>query len=255
MLVDTNVSFGRWPFRTAPGYSARELESVLLAEGIGRAYVSSMAALFVDDPAEANTELFSTFSGGGSTPLITVPVLNPRLRNWELLFDEYSVRRLIPAVKLHSNYHGYSLDTAPVGSLARRLSALGKPLLLPLRMEDERFQNPRMQVPSIQVEDVIKLARSYKDLNILCLNAYRKETLDCAEYPNLFFDIAFVDWFKPVDDLLHRLGPGRILFGSHTPLFVTRAAVMKVDAADAPAGIKRQIAGGNAGRLFGAIHP
>ncbi|MBT3276054.1 MAG: amidohydrolase family protein [Spirochaetales bacterium] len=117
-------------------------------------------------------------------------------------------------------------------------------------MEDERFQNPQMQIPAVPVEDIIELAEASPELSIICLNMNRNETISAKEYGNISFDIAFVDWFKPIDDLMEHVPPERVLFGSNSPLFVTRAAVMKVTYADVEDSVKNSIFTLNAERLI-----
>ena len=248
MYVDVNVTAGAWPHRTAPDLSMVDLESCLSEEGIGKAYVSSISAIFREDPAKDNQDLIANTKT--SQKLKAVPVLNPRMKNCLDLVRRYDEQGTLPAVKVHPNFHGYDMRSDAFGALAQRLSVLRRPLLVPLRMEDERFQNPQMQISSIPIDSVTTLALAFPKLKIICLNAYRKEVLEGVDPPNLSFDISFVDWFKPIDYLLHHLSSERILFGSHTPLFVTRAAVMKLAYADASAATKALIAGGNAERLL-----
>ena len=248
MYVDVNVSLGSWPYRTAPDLSVEDLESLLSAEGIDRAYVSSISAIFREDPEKDNQDLFEKTKA--SRKLNAVPVLNPRMKNCLDLMGRYEEQGALPAVKVHPNFHGYDMRSDALGALAHRLADLKRPLLVPLRMEDERFQNPQMQIAAVPMESITTLALAFPALKIICLNAYRKEVLEGVDPPNIFFDISFVDWFKPIDYLLCHLSPERILFGSHTPLFVARAAVMKVAYADAKETTKALIAGGNADKLL-----
>ena len=157
-----------------------------------------------------------------------------------------------PAIVVVSIAEGEADGTAagegPRGQMGRWHGDFNNPAIGDL--EDERLQNPQMQVPPVPIGSLTALALAHPELTIICANAYRGEVLEGIKPSNLHFDISFVDWFKPVDDLLGRLPPERILFGSNTPLFVTRAAVMKVEHADASDAVKRQITGENADRLF-----
>ena len=52
-----------------------------------------------------------------------------------------------------------------------------------------------------------------------------------------------------VKDLLEQVSAEQVLFGSHTPMLYTRAAVMKWQLADVSEEIKQQIAHGNVQQL------
>ena len=249
-FVDVNCGMGRWPLKVERSMNAEQAARLARQEGTEHALVSSLEAILLYDPEEPNERLFRQ-TDGYSSLMSPVPVLNLRLRNWEILLERYLRERVIRAVKLHPNYHGYHLTDEPARRLAARLSEAGVPLMVALRMEDERYHHSVMPVPSVDWDELLEFAAGHRSLRIIALNCYRNEAIRARSTPNLWVDLAFVEMYPTLADLIDHGDPGRILFGSNAPLFVARAAAMKVAWADLPPEIIAAVASGNARQLFG----
>ncbi|MFH1567710.1 MAG: hypothetical protein ABIL09_06875, partial [Gemmatimonadota bacterium] len=143
MLIDVNVSLGHWPFQKLRPQTAGELAAHLAAEGIDRALVSPVEAALHPDPHEYNEPLLEQVAG--EPRLRPVPVINPALPGWRGRLAAYGDAG-VPAVKVHPNYHLYSLDHPEMGALGAALSERGLPLLLQMRLEDERNQYAALQI-------------------------------------------------------------------------------------------------------------
>ncbi len=53
-----------------------------------------------------------------------------------------------------------------------------------------------------------------------------------------------------IGQLIHNLGPDRLVFGSGMPLKYPDPALLKIEVLDAPQQVKQQILGANAARLI-----
>jgi hypothetical protein len=248
-FIDANVCLGTWPLKMARRAGVADLEALFDAEDIAEALVSPIEAILLYDPSGPNAELFRETRG--HPRLVPLPVLNLKLRNWGALLESYTAEQRVRAVLLYPSWHGYSVDSPEVDRLAQLLVAAGKPLVIALRVEDERYQHAQLPVAGVQFASVLAFADRHPALQLLCLNAYRAEAVQASGHDNVHVDISFVEIYPTLPNLLGYLRPSQILFGSHVPFFVARAAAMKVAWADIPQEARRAISFGNARRLFG----
>ncbi|MBN1676080.1 MAG: amidohydrolase family protein [Kiritimatiellae bacterium] len=252
MLTDINVSLGFWPFQRFALDSAAKLSRHLKAEGISRALVSSVEAVLYPDPDVYNRLLLRRTKPYRN--LLPVPVINPLHPDWRNRLRSYAATRAANAVKIFANYHSYSLRSRPVRDLAEELAGRKAPLVIQMRLEDERNQYPRMKVPGVKAADVAKLASRYPAQSFVCVCCYWNEAISLVrEADNVYVDISFTERLNTVEALLRDVPAQRLLFGSHTPFLYARAAVMKMTAARIAKRDREAIASKNAARLFGPL--
>jgi len=230
---------------TTPASLVAQLES----EGIQQAWISASESILFPDPDIPDERLFSAFAPHPS--VIPVKTLNPVLGNWreslELAVSGWGAR----LVKVYPNYHRYSLIDGPMGELATTLAARRIPLLIQMRVEDERNQYPLMKVSGVPAHEVATLAAIHPRLSIVVLSAYLSEiAVMTAGHNNVHADISFADSRDTLGHLLAATPPDNLLFGSHTPFLYTRSAVMKLAAGKIDAEPRRKIASGNAERVL-----
>lgn len=254
MLIDVNCSLGRWPFLSCRQRTPEQLASHLGACGIDRALVSSIEAVLDPDPHACNLELARALREQAClVPLMTV---DPTLGHWHECLAQYRGLGLGHALRVVPNYHRYTLDTAGVDDLAQDLAAHGAALVIQMRVEDERRQHPLMKVPGVDPTAVSALAMRHPGLRILCLCAYLGEVAALVERtPNVWVDIACVEFLNTVRKLLTKAPASRIVFGSHTPLLYTQANLMKLQHAEASAAEREMLAHQNAIDLIPALSP
>lgn len=248
-FIDTNCSIGHWPFTRLPSRGPASLAQRLREHGIERALVSPLEALFQPDPDPCNRKLLEACRE--QPTLVPAPVLNLTLANWEKSLQAYRRQGQLVAVKLYPNFHNYRLDSRPVHRLAQISAELGFRLIVNARMVDERHQYFALKVKGVPTRQLIALAQRHPSLPFLFTGLYRAEILEVGEKaPNARFDLSFADGHQLVKRLTNKLPADRFLFGSHTPLMVTKANTFKLETADVPRAIKEQIAYRNAASLF-----
>ncbi|MFP4382746.1 MAG: amidohydrolase family protein [Spirochaetia bacterium] len=227
MIIDFNVTAGTWPFRPVPDCSPADLETRLRNEGISTALVSSAEAVLNTDPEPANSALLQDVK---HTRLLRyLPVLNLSLPTWPAVLREYLLIPETAGVKLHPSYHGWKLTGPEIQDLASIMEKTGKPLVISARMEDERLHYFRMKVPPEPADPLRDLADRFPELNIIILNLYLAEIKELSGSPsNLYTDIAFAETLYTLENVLTWFPADQVLFGSHTPFFVTLAAKVKV---------------------------
>jgi hypothetical protein len=250
MIVDVNTAVGRWPFCEAQSVTPPRLSSLLARAGVDLALTSSLEAIFHEDPDEDNRRLFRQLRG--HKRLLPVPVINPRLADWRASVARWA--RKGTAVKILPSYHAYSLAGTDVDGLAAELARRRLPLLVQIRMEDERVQAPALRVPPVPVADVVALAGRFPHLSIVALGTYSREVVDLLrQSPRVWADVSFLDGMDAVGVLVrkHRAFAKRLLLGSHSPLFYAQSAVLKVQTAEVTSVVRRGILGGNARTMLG----
>jgi uncharacterized protein len=245
MIIDVNTSFGRWPFQTFGVNSAPALAKHLNSAGITRALVSAIDGILYPDPSVCDDELFKLVK---STPmLIPVPIINPCRANWRSALETNGLK----AVKIIPNYHNYPLTDPAVGQLMEVLAGRRIPLMIQMRVDDERNQYPLMKIPGVEWQTVVQLANTFRKIPIVCLCAYLGEAVALVQKAgNVSVDIAFIETFQTLPALLRKIPAERILFGSHTPFLYAASAGMKLKAARLAAKTHKLIASVNARRLF-----
>ena len=249
MIIDVNAAVGRWPFCEGQSMTPSRLSRLLAAAGVDVALCSSLEACFHEDPDEDNRRLSRQLRG--HPRLRPVPVVNPRMPNWPELVERWG--RGAPAVKILPAYHAYTLADARVDALAAELARLRRPLLVQVRMEDERVQAPAFRVPPVPVADIAALAGRFPRLPIVALGAYLPEARDLLRHsPAVRIDISFLDRLDVVGELVRecRLAGRRLVLGTNSPLLHARAAVLKAQTADASRAVRLAILGGNARRVL-----
>ena len=249
-LIDTNVSFGEWPFGTVGIANAAKLRSRLTGAGIGTALVSHLAPIFNPEPDHGNRRLFQALRQ--QDDLIAVPVINPTLRGWEELLDRYREEHGVRVIKVFPNFHRYTLASPAMDRLVDTVRTHDLRLMVNIRMVDERHQYFALKIKGLTVKSLAGFSQRHGDFKYLCLGLYRPEILELAgQCGNFLTDFSFADWQYLLDELLGRLPAERILFGSHTPLMVTQANVDHLRCSGLAPSKLRKIGSANAKRLFG----
>jgi predicted TIM-barrel fold metal-dependent hydrolase len=249
MLIDVHVSLGHWPFQPLRPRTPAQLARHLAVEGIDHAYVAPVDAILYPDPHLGNEELLPRLRGYPT--LRPVGVVNPALANWRETLDA-SVEWGARMVKLLPNYHAYPLDAPFVDDLRQYARERGVRVAVQVRVEDERNQYPRMQIPNVDLASLIAFAQRLPEEPLLALGAYFHEAVELVRgTPNVLVDLAAIERLDTLRSFLREVPSDRVLFGSHTPFFYTRAAVMKLRDAELDGETEQAIAADNARRFLG----
>jgi predicted TIM-barrel fold metal-dependent hydrolase len=245
MIIDCNVGFGHWPFARFAEDTPAKLDRVLAREGIDRALVSSAEAVLYEEPEECNRELERKLAR--FPRLVPVPVASPRVKSAAAILAKPGIR----ALKLIPNYHAYSLTDHRAVDLCARAAELRIPVLVQMRVEDERSHYELLKVPGVTVEEIASLAARLSGLSIVALCPYFAEAVRLAEIPDVYVDISYAETLDTLGRLCARVPAAKVLFGSHAPWLYARAAVRKLALSSIDEGERRAIGAGNAARLFG----
>ncbi|MCC7490962.1 MAG: hypothetical protein IT204_01365 [Fimbriimonadaceae bacterium] len=248
MILDAAVWLGHWPFADLEPDTADELVAHQAAAGINLSFVAPLEACFLTDPQPANVRLLRQLREHPT--LEPVPVVNPTLGNWADTLEHLTGRHRCRQIRLLPGYHQYELTAPCVTALLAACAVRQVRVGVQLRLEDERAQHPLAQVPAVPAAALTALAAAHPGQRLLALGAYRHEALQLAP-AGLLVELSHVECLDTLNDLLQQVDSAAMVFGSHTPLFVTRAGLVKLEACTADPATVARVAGGNLSQWLG----
>ncbi|QDU18867.1 amidohydrolase family protein [Urbifossiella limnaea] len=232
MIVDTNLAVGPYPFRHLPLAEPAAMAKFLKEKGVTRAWAGSTDALLHRDVRGVNDRLAATCQAHGGGILVPFGTVNPKQPGWEDDLKRCADVHKMPGLRLHPDYHNYTLADPALPPLLEAASAKKLVVVIVGRMEEERVQHPVFHVTPAAFAPLPGVLAALPDLKVVMANWRLDPSSDgfgvYARVPNLFFDIAMIEGLGRTARLVERVGAGRVLFGSHAPVFVWESAALKL---------------------------
>lgn len=243
--MDFNCFSGNWPFYKVRYNTLEKLAQLHKRIGIEGGFVSATEAIFYQDPYEAELALAKEAAGTGYRHAM---ILNPTLPGWK---DDLhrALRDLdIKAIRLVPGYHNYLLTDPVMEEVAAELLACGLPLLLTLRVVDDRSAYGIRPRP-IPDGEVVEFLEKYPQIPTLLANiriAQLKNYTHLFEArKNLFIDTSgFMAGLFPVEDAYPQV-KGQLVFGTNAPLTEMYSIRHIVDTAAVDGSVKEDILTGS----------
>lgn len=231
-MIDVNVTLGQWPCRRLAEDAPGMLAAVLRENGVTEAWCGSFEALLHKDIAGVNARLAASCA---EHPGLLVPfgTVNPMLPDWQEDLWRCAKVHAMPGIRLYPNYHAYTLDTPEFRALLERAAGLRLLVQIAAQLEDKRMMHPLLRVAPVDFTPLPELLRNTPGARVILLNALKgmpgAVLQACVEAGNAYLDTAMLDSLGIVRKVLEALPGGRLLFGSHAPLFYHAAATLKLD--------------------------
>ena len=257
MIVDTNVSLSRWPFRRLSGDEPATLVARLRKNNVSQAWAGSFDGVFHKDISAANARLVKDCRAYGQGILLPFGSINPKLPDWQedlrRCHEEHGMR----GIRLHPNYHGYPLQDPVFGELLKLATGRGLVVQLALCMEDERTQHPLMRVPPVDLTTLADLVQAEPRLRLVLSNVYPQlapaQITPLIPIRNVYFEVSMAERVGAVARLIETFTLERVLFGSHSPFFYFESALFKVKEAGLSEAQTRAVLEENAKRLVSRV--
>ena len=226
--IDTNVTLFRWPFRRLPLDSTVKLHDRLRGLGMTEAWAGSFEGVFHRDLRTVNQRLVRRCERDSFfRPLGSVNLSLPDWKN-DLMCCIHEHR--MTGIRLHPNYHQYNIRDQNFHDLIRIAASENIVVQIAVALEDTRTQNPLAAVPDVDLAG-LELALEKNDgakvqlLNCRSLSGLPRELTSCD---NIFFDTSRMDSTDGLARIMEEVPADRILYGSHAPLLITEAALIRV---------------------------
>ena len=231
---DGNCFVGNWPFFRVRENTPEKLMQMHKKYQITSGFVSSLEAIFYQDPYEAEEQLAAQLRG---TSYKHIMVLNPALPAWEAELCRCVERLSVSGIRLVPGYHSYCLRDPQMDKVVALAKQYGLEILLTLRMHDDRTGWMIAPAP-VPLEDLAYFIDRNPDVRIL-LNHIRPGEIEKLNalgvtWDNVYVDISgFKDGTNPLETVLKfDYLKGHILYGSGAPIMEPYATVLQLETAD-----------------------
>ena len=254
-MIDTNLYIGEWPFRHLPEAKIEALLPTMSHYGITQAWTGSMEGIFHKDIAGVNARLVEACADAGEI-LLPFGSVNPTLPQWEEDVRRCAEDHAMKGIRLHPNYHGYTLDDPLFKALLQDAAKHGLLVQIVVTMEDERMMHPLMQVPHVDVAPLAGVLKEVPKAKVQLLNAFRAvrgKAIDAlVETKQVSFDIAWLEGIEGITRIRKQIPLDRILFGTSSPLFYYVSSILKLKESILTTDELLAIEEGNAQKLINA---
>jgi hypothetical protein len=257
-IVDTHVYLSRWPGRRVPGDQPEELVSGLRKQTVVQACAGSFDALLHKDIGAVNERLAADCTKYGQGLLLPFGAVNPMLPDWEEDLRRCHETFRMPGIRVHPNYHSYTLGD-PVFSRLLRVSA-ERNLIVQIAawMEDERTQLPALQAQIVDLQPLAMLLESVPKARVMVLNGFVRLSGQLPwerikRFDNVLFDFAMLEQLMGLKVLVDAIGVERVVFGSYSPMFYFESAFLKLREGDLSPSQSEAVLRGNAARWLPAM--
>jgi predicted TIM-barrel fold metal-dependent hydrolase len=231
-IVDTNISLFQWPFRRLPLDDPETLIAKLRALGITEAWAGSFEGLLHRDIAEVNRRLAETCRRHAE--LVPIGSVNLDLPGWQDDLGRCIEQHNMPGIRLHPNYHGYTLADRSFQQLLERATSAGRFIQIAAAMEDTRTQHPMLRADDVDLAPLTSLMRDNDGAQVQILNLRPRGPLleNLANTPGVYFDTSRVEGTDGIAKLMRSVPNGRVMFGTHAPFLIPEAALIRTYESD-----------------------
>lgn len=258
-FIDANVYLSRWPFRRLWADDTPNLVAKLSEHGVTTALAGSFDGLFHKDISAVNAAVAAECAAKGQGILQPVGSINPTLPDWEEDLRRCHETHRMRVIRVHPNYHGYALDDARFVRLFELVAQRGLVLQVALTMEDERTQNPLVQVRRVNPEPLVALLRTQPAAHVMLLNCFTTLRSNRVLLGRLIptrqvsFDISTLEVIRGIEEVLREYPDMRLLFGSYAPFYYFESSWLKLGESALTTAQLSAVRSGQALQILGSV--
>lgn len=232
-LIDTNVSLGDWVIRRSALQTTAQLLAKLSQHGVTSAWVGSIDGVLHTDMAGVNARLTETCSRDGAGKLVPFGSINLTFPDWEDDLRRCHEAHKMPGIRVHPNYHGYTLEDARFVRLLELASRRRLLVQVVVQLEDNRSQNPGLTAAPVQVAPLVDALAKVPTARVMLINAGSPifggaPLLQKLTKAGVLFEVATLEGVAGIEGLHQRVPEIRVCFGSHVPYFYFEGALLKL---------------------------
>ncbi|HEY1109348.1 MAG TPA: amidohydrolase family protein [Opitutaceae bacterium] len=256
-LIDTNLSLGDWVIRRSGIPNAGQLLAKLSQHRVTSAWVGNIDGVLHTDIAGVNYRLAATCASEGAGKLVPFGSINLTFPDWEDDLRRCAEEHKMPGIRLHPNYHGYTLEDPRFVRLLELAARRRLLVQIAVQLEDNRSQNPVLTAAPVQVAPLVEALAKVPTARVMLLNAGSPifggaPLLQKLTKAGVLFEVATLEGVAGIEGLYHRVPEVRVCFGSHVPYFYFEAALLKLQESALTQDQLNAVQSGNA--RFALIH-
>jgi predicted TIM-barrel fold metal-dependent hydrolase len=255
-LIDTHVYLGRWPHARLAGDAPHELVAALRRNQVSQAWVGSFDGLFHKDIDAVNQRLADFCAQQDHGLLIPYGTVNPTLPDWEEDLRRCHEQFHMPGIRLHPNYHGYTLDDPRFARLLAVAAGSNVIVQLVAWVDDARHKWLMPTTAEVDLKPLAPIIKKLPKLRLVIAGSVRTFNEEAVNglllTKQVYFDIARLANGDLLMTFMDRSPTDRIIFGSGAPLHSIESVRAKLQAARLSDEQRNAIAGRTAATLIGA---
>jgi len=258
-LIDVNVNLSRWPTRRIRDDETARLAARLKLRGVTQTWAGSFDGLLHQDIGAVNLRLAEECRSQADVQLIPFGTINPTLPDWEEDLRRCAEVHQMPGIRLHPNYHGYTLQDDLFRQVLQQATARRLIVGLVVQMEDERMMHPLLKVKPLDLEPLAEQVQAIPELRLVIHNSGRllrgANLAKVLQAGQVFVDIAFLEGLGVLESFLNEAPFERILFGSNAPYHYLESGLLKLQESQLAVPQLLAIRHGNAQSLLSSVRP
>jgi uncharacterized protein len=259
MLIDINAWLGHYPWRQLRYNDAASLVTLMDQVGIEKAVVSSIDAVYYNNPQPGNERLYTEtkpFLGR----LIPFATINPTYAGWErdlaICHEEWGMRGL-RAFPVH---HGYTLNDTACQALLAAAAERRLPVAFAARLVDRRQHHWLDSTTDLDLALLASTIANHPNNLFMVLNSLAPaSTWSALADSQVLFDIARMTTLDialspktfNIPALCQAIGVQHVAFGSGIPFSVPQVALLKMKTLRAGDATLAAVGEKNAARMLG----
>lgn len=256
MIIDINAYIGRWPFMQLKYESAEDIISLMNRCGIDKAVITSLNSAFHYDYKTGNIDVGEACRKFPDR-LIPFAVINLNFVNWLDHLTECLEKYNIRGIKLHPDYHKYSLLSEEVSRLLKEARKLRLLVFIQTSLLDMRRYPGYCFVPETPILEVAQVIEHHPE-NIFIVgggkhfsNTVQQLLKYCPKSQNLYIATDGLGGpFDCIERLTKQIDSSRLLFGTRTPILYAEASKLMIERSEISEEDKNKILGENAAKLL-----
>ena len=160
MIIDLNVLLGRWPFMPLKYDTVAGVLELMDRAGIEKGVVTSLNSVFYYDCEIGNREVGQACHQHPDR-FIPFVVLDPNLMLWKKHLQECLENYNVKGIKLHPDYHKYSLLEDKTAEIMEEARNYGLPVYIQTSLLDMRHHPGDCLVPEVPILEVAQAIERY----------------------------------------------------------------------------------------------